>query len=154
MLKKEYEEAEALYRKVANGYDEIHYTEKRLRAQFSIAQLLQMAGHMEDAVQLFSSTFMEQIECGFDTNLSTLSCTIAVLFWPMASYTKLGREEEWEMLTSRLLQIQHLIGPLGLLESWDPLNNPVCLTIWIADYYSGRGDFNTAEESSGVDWQD
>jgi tetratricopeptide (TPR) repeat protein len=143
VMKQGYKEAEALYRKAADAYDKIHLTERRLSSQFSIAQLLQMTGHMEQAVQLFSSTLIEQIECGSATDISSLSSTIGTLCFLRASYTKLGRNEEWEMLNSKLNQI--LKVPMGLLGSLDIFDDGMVIAMSIADYYSSRDDLDTAE---------
>ena len=117
--------------------DTVQYTE-------SLAKVLvmEMTGRMEEAVQLFSRTLIEQIECGSATDISSLSGTIGTLCFLRASYTKLGRDEEWEMLNSKLHQIQRL--PMALLGSLDIFDNEMAITMSMADYYSGLDDLETA----------
>jgi hypothetical protein len=116
--------------------DTVQYTE-------SLAKVLvmEMTSRMEEAVQLFSST-LEQIERGSATDISSLSGTIGTLCFLRASYTKLGRDEEWGMLNLKLHQIQRL--PMGFLGSLDIFDNETAITMSIADYYSGLDDLETA----------
>jgi hypothetical protein len=54
---------------------------------------MEMTGRMEEAVQLFSSTLIEQIECGSATDISSLSgyCQLTAIAFDSCIYTHLRR---------------------------------------------------------------